>query len=76
MFADTGAEAGMLFNEEDLATAGEELEPNTSGLLLVWEDVWASTLVQAFRDADGVLLDFDRIPAEVVDAARAAAKTG
>jgi uncharacterized protein DUF6325 len=66
----TGAEATGLFNEEDLMAAAEELEPNSSAALLVWEDLWAARLAQAIRDANGVLLDLERIPHEVVIAAR------
>jgi hypothetical protein len=65
-----GANASGLFNEEDLMAAGEELEPNSSAALLVWEDVWAREIADAMRDAGGVLLDYDRVPHEVVQAAR------
>lgn len=65
-----GIEVGGLFNEEDLAAAGEELEPGSSAALLVWENVWARETAQAIRDAGGVLLDFERLPHEVVQAAR------
>ena len=65
-----GAESGGLFNEEDLQAAAEELEPNSSAALLVWEDVWAREVAEAMRNAGGVVLDFDRVPHEVVDAAR------
>ena len=50
--------------------AGEELEPNSSAALLVWENVWARDVAQKIRDAGGVLLDFERLPHEVVQAAR------
>ena len=69
-----GAEPAGLFNDEDLAAAGEELEPNTSAALLVWEDVWATRLRDALVDAGGILLDHDRIPYEVVEAAIAYAE--
>ena len=65
-----GAEAGGLFNDDDLMAAAEELEPNTSAALLVWENVWATRVAQAIRDAGGVLFDHDRVPHEVVQAAR------
>ena len=65
-----GGEESGLFNEDDLMAAAEELEPDSSAALLVWEDVWAARLGQAIRDADGVLLDLERIPHEVVMAAR------
>lgn len=63
-------EVGGLLNEEDIKAAGEELEPNSSACLLVWENVWARQVAQAMRDAGGVLLAFDRIPHDVVQAAR------
>ncbi len=65
-----GVEVTGLFNEEDLVAAAEELEPNYSAALLVWEDVWAKKVAQAMRDAGGELLDFGRLPHEVVQAAR------
>ena len=74
LFGSTGAGSGMLFNDEDLAAAGEELEPNSSAALLVWEDVWATKLATAIRDAGGELYDLDRIPHDVVVAAMDYAK--
>ena len=68
--AKSGAEASGLLNEDDVVAAAEELEPNSSAMLIVWEDVWAAKLAQAVRDADGVVLDLERIPHEVVMAAR------
>jgi hypothetical protein len=70
-----GIEVSGLFNEDDLMSAGEELEPNTSAALLVWENVWARDVAQKMRDAGGVLLDFERLPHEVVQAAREAVLT-
>ena len=58
-----------LLNEEDLMAAAEELDPNSSAALLVWEDLWAARVAQAIRDADGVVLDIERIPHEIVQAA-------
>lgn len=72
-FEKTGVEVNGLFNEEDLRAAAEELEPNSSAALLVWENVWAAKVAQAIRDAGGELLDFERLPHEVVQAARDAA---
>ncbi len=65
-----GIEVTGLLNEEDLEAAAEELEPNSSAALLVWEDVWAREVAQAMRAAGGVLYDFGRLPHEVVQAAR------
>ena len=63
------AETGGLLNQEDLEAAAEELAPNSSAALLVWEDVWATKLADAIRAADGELLDLERVPHEVVVAA-------
>jgi hypothetical protein len=65
-----GVEVGGLLNEEDLISTAEELEPNTSAALLVWENVWARDVKQAIINAGGQLVAFERIPHEVVKAAR------
>jgi Family of unknown function (DUF6325) len=65
-----GIEVGGLFNEDDLMDAAADLEPNTSAALLVFENVWARKTAQAMRDAGGVLLAFERLPHDVVQAAR------
>jgi hypothetical protein len=65
-----GATSSGLFNEEDLMAAAEELDPNSSAALLVWENVWAKPVADAIREAGGELYDYDRVPHEVVVAAR------
>jgi hypothetical protein len=65
-----GVEVGGLFNEDDLKDAAENLEPNSSAALIVWENVWARKVTQAMRDAGGELLAFGRLPHDVVQAAR------
>jgi len=65
-----GVAASGLFNDDDLMKAAEGLEPNSSAALLVWENVWARKVAQAIRDAGGVPLAFERIPHDVVQAAR------
>jgi hypothetical protein len=72
-FENLGVEINGLFNDEDLRAAAEELEPNSSAALLVWENIWAREVAQALRNAGGELLDFERLPHEVVQAARDAA---
>jgi hypothetical protein len=65
-----GATSAGLFNEDDLMAAGEELEPNSSAALLVWENVWAKPVADAIRAAGGEVYDYDRVPHPVVVAAR------
>jgi len=68
-FAVLAGEGGGLLNEEDLEAAAEELEPNSSAALLVWEDLWATKIAEAIRNAGGELYDLERLPHEVVQAA-------
>jgi hypothetical protein len=65
-----GVEVGGLFNEDDLMDVAAGLEPNMSAAVLVWENVWARKVSQAMRDAGGELITFERLPHEVVQAAR------
>jgi Family of unknown function (DUF6325) len=65
-------EAGELLSEQDLELAAEMLEPDSSAALLVWEQVWAERIADAIRDSGGLLVAGERIPQDIVDAARAA----
>jgi hypothetical protein len=65
-----GIEVGGLLNEDDLTSTADALEPDSSAALIVWENVWARRVTQAMRDAGGVLVAFERIPHEIVQAAR------
>ena len=68
-FAALEGEAGGLVTEEDVAYAAAGLEPNSSALLILWEDTWATEFAQAVRHADGVVIEGARIPYELVEAA-------
>jgi Family of unknown function (DUF6325) len=59
-----------LFNDEELLAIGQDLEVNSSAAVLVWENVWARKVAQAIRDAGGVLVAFERVPHDIVQAAR------
>jgi len=65
-----GIEVSGLLNEDDLMDAADALEPNSSAAMIVWENVWARKVTQAMRDAGGELLAFERLPHDVVQAAR------
>jgi uncharacterized membrane protein len=65
------AEAGSLLNDEDIEIAGEHLENNSSGGLLVFENTWATKLAEAVRNADGEVVANERIPHDIVEAAMA-----
>jgi Family of unknown function (DUF6325) len=67
-FAAMDAEVGGLVSPEDIEHAAALLEPNSSAALLIWEDLWATPLVEALRRADGVLLEGARIPHDLIQA--------
>ena len=46
-----GDEKGGLLNDEDIMAVAEEMEPNFSAGLLVWEDVWATKIKNSIIDA-------------------------
>lgn len=61
----TGQEFDLL-SDEDAAMVGEGLEPDSSALLIVWENTWAARVSKAIRNAGGSVLLLDRIPREDV----------
>jgi uncharacterized membrane protein len=58
-----------LISDNDLKEIGAALDPNSSALVMVWEDLWATKLAEAVRNAGGVVVDIQRVPYEVVQAA-------
>lgn len=65
-----GAEPTGLFSEEDLMAVAETLDAGSSAAVLAWENVWAKPVAAAIQNAGGELYDYDRVPHEVVVAAR------
>jgi uncharacterized membrane protein len=53
---------------EDAEEVGDDLPSNSSALLIAYENLWVGKVVEALRDADAVLIDSIRIPADVVEA--------
>jgi Family of unknown function (DUF6325) len=66
-FDDVDGEVNELLTEEDVEAAGEELEPDSSAALLMFENTWAGRLATAIRDANGTVLAFERIPRDALD---------
>ena len=54
---------------EDAEEVSDDLPPNSSALLVAFENLWAGKLVDALQAADAVVIDSVRIPADVVSAA-------
>jgi uncharacterized membrane protein len=60
-------DAGAL-GDEDAEEVADDLPANSSALLIAYENLWVAKVVDALREADAVLIDSIRIPAEVVEA--------
>jgi hypothetical protein len=63
-----GASSGLL-GDDDVAEAGNALEPGTSAALLVFENSWAAPFAAAVRRSGGQLVASGRIPVQDVLAA-------
>jgi hypothetical protein len=70
-FLEVGVHAPGALNDEDAEELAEDIPPNSSALVVAFENAWAAKFVEACRAADAVVIDQIRIPAEVVDAALA-----
>lgn len=55
-----------LMSDEDLIGLANDLEPESSALVIVWENTWASRLASAIRGSGGELVSYFRIPREAV----------
>lgn len=66
--------AGGLASQEDIDELGGRLPTGTSALLLVVELLWAKHLASTLARAGGFVVDFERIPAPVVNAVVAGAR--
>ncbi len=63
------AHEGGIISDDDMRAIGASLDPDSSALIVVWEDIWAARFAGAVLDAGGVLVDLQRIPAEAVESA-------
>ena len=68
-FHDIDGSADGLLSDEDLEMAAEALSPDSSALLMVWEDLWAADFQAAVLACGGEVITGERVPREVVQAA-------
>lgn len=61
----SGARSGLL-DDDDLAAAGEVLQPGATAVVIMYENLWAIPFVGAALDAGGTMIASQRIPAEDV----------
>ncbi|HEX6286940.1 MAG TPA: DUF6325 family protein [Acidimicrobiia bacterium] len=75
-FEKVDGEVMWLLSDQDIAAAGEFLEPGTTAVLVVWESTWARQLKGAISRAGGRLVVHDRLDANAVAASIAASPGG
>ena len=63
-----GASSGLL-SAEDAASAAGVMQPNSLGLLLVYENLWSRDFGIAARKAGGQLIAYGHIPTQAIVAA-------
>jgi len=68
-FDDIDGHADGLLRAEDLEMAAEALTPDSSALLMVWEDLWASDFQAAVIACGGEVITGERMPREIVQSA-------
>jgi hypothetical protein len=59
-----------LMSEADLLELAEDIVPNSTVAVFLCEHLWATKFATAVRNAGGALLMSERIPGDVIDAAR------
>jgi hypothetical protein len=69
MFAELDYQVQGLFNEDDIEALAAQLPENSTGAIMVWENVWAEKFAEAVRGANGMIIDNARIPHDIVQAA-------
>lgn len=60
-----GAQSGLL-GDDDVAEAGNALEPGTTAAMILYENTWAVPFVAAALDSGAQVVASQRIPATVV----------
>jgi Family of unknown function (DUF6325) len=59
----------IVLSEQDVFDLAETMDPGTSAVLLVWENLWAAPFGSTVRHAGGQLVASGRIPIQAVLAA-------
>lgn len=66
-FGEIDGEADGFLDEDDILAAADDLDANSSALLIVWEDLWASRLAEEILASGGELVAGRRVPRRVVE---------
>ncbi len=70
-FNDCDGEVGGLVGPEDLDHVAAGLPEGNSALVIVWEDAWARTFVEAVEASGGIVIESARVPRDLVESAMA-----
>jgi hypothetical protein len=65
-YGDIDGEADGFLDDEDIKAIAEDLDNNSSALLIVWEDLWAAPLAAELLAAGGQVIAGRRIPHAIV----------
>ena len=65
-------EPSGLITEEDIADLGDDLQVNSSAVILLFEHVWATRFRDAVVNSGGEVVSSIRIPSEVIESVIAA----
>jgi Family of unknown function (DUF6325) len=68
-----GASSGLL-GDDDVAAAGDGIEPGSAAVILVYENRWAAPFAAAVRRNGGTVVAFQRVPVEELIASLEAAE--
>jgi uncharacterized protein DUF6325 len=70
-FDDVDGEVLELLSADDLLSIAEALERDTTTLVVLWENVWARSFIEAVRGCGGTVLAQERVPRAAVERAMA-----
>jgi hypothetical protein len=70
-----GASSGLL-DQSDFDDAADALQPGSSAGILIFENRWATTFVEALRNSDGQLVAAGYIPLDAIEASLDATDAG
>jgi uncharacterized membrane protein len=66
-FVPIGEHVSSLFTETDLELAANKLPPNSSAVLILWENLWKDNIRRAVKASGGILAESGLITADAVE---------
>lgn len=61
------SELHSLFSKDEVAEMAESVQPGSSAAMIVFEQTWVNRLREAVANANGQVMTYERIPAEVIE---------